>query len=146
MSEAGHEKSVTVAELCEKGSLTVRTVKLTPLHDMREIKGSYLGLPAKSYYDGTKRDDYLHITLTDEEDVPDGMNKLSVIYPNLMKLDYDNRRTSANAYTEPSDSPENKTPLELFREFYQKQNNSLPGKEQEGILRELIEKIWEEKQ
>ena len=40
-------------------------------------------------------DDYLHVVLTDEEDVPDALARLRTIYPNIMKLDYDNRRTRA---------------------------------------------------
>ena len=109
-SEAKHEKSVTVVELGEKAirpadlsaqlslyseaqpCVSLRTLPLTPLHDLREIRGTYMELTAKSFYEGTATDDYLHITLTDEEDIPDAMNKLRVIYPNLMKLDYDNTR------------------------------------------------------
>ena len=92
-SEAGHHKSVTVLELREKGNLKIRTVDLLPLHDMRELKGTYEELTNRKNYEGTAVDDYLHITLTDEEDILDAIGKLRVIYPNLMKLDYDNQRT-----------------------------------------------------
>ena len=33
------------------------------------------------------------MTLTDEEDILDGLQKLRVIYPNIMQLEYDNCRT-----------------------------------------------------
>ena len=141
-SEAHHEKSVTVVELREKGDVTVRTVPLLPLRDMREIKGTYEELTAKSYYEGTKTDDYLHITLTDEEDIAGAVDKLSVIYPNLMKLDYDNKRTRMQQCVGEAEQVEEKSPLELFSELYEKQNNQPMSAEQTKFMEGLIERVW----
>ena len=142
-SEAGHQKSVTVAELGEKGSLNVRTVPLVPLRDLREIRGTYDHLTLRSTYEGTPVNDYLHITLTDEEDIPDAMARLRVIYPNLMKLDYDNTRTQTSGIVGTAENAEKKSPLELFSELYEKQNNQSMSKEQTDYMRLLIEEIWE---
>ena len=144
-SEAGQQKSVTVAELKEKGTLEVTARPLTPLRDLREIRGSYLEVTAKRFYEGRNREDYLHITLTDEEDVPDGAAKLRVIYPNLMRLDYDNTRTRSRNLPEGAEEPETKSPLELFEEFYERQNNQPMTEEQIRFSRELMETIWEDK-
>ena len=148
-SEAGHEKSVTVVELGAKGEgeaycpLEIRTIVLKPLHDLREIRGTYLELTAREYYLGTAVDDYLHITLTDEEDVPDAIGKLRIIYPNLMKLDYDNARTrTANTITLAEDV-EHRSPLDLFGEFYELQNNQPMSSAQAELMEQLIESIWE---
>ena len=143
-SEAKHVKSVTVVTLAEKGNVDIRTVPLTPKHDMRELRGTYMELTAKANYEGTATDDYLHITLTDEEDIPDVIGKLRVIYPNLMKLDYDNRRTRSNAALNAAEDIESKTPLELFNAFYEMQNGSPLSEEQKRFSEELIETIWEE--
>ena len=144
-SEAGQQKSVTMAELKEKGTLEVTARPLTPLRDLREIRGSYLEVTAKSFYEGRNREDYLHITLTDEEDVPDGAAKLRVIYPNLMRLDYDNARTRSRNLPEGAEEPAAKPPLELFEEFYERQNNQPMTEEQIRFSRELMETIWEDK-
>ena len=144
-SEAGQQKSVTVAELKEKGTLEVTARPLTPLRDLREIRGSYLEVTAKSFYEGRNREDYLHITLTDEEDVPDGAAKLRVIYPNLMRLDYENARTRSRNLPEGAEEPAAKPPLELFEEFYERQNNQPMTEEQIRFSRELMETIWEDK-
>ena len=96
-SEAGQEKSITIVELKEKGTVELRTIPLKPLHDLRKIRGTYLEVTAKTFYENSDRTDYLMVTLTDEEDVPDGMAKLRTIYPNLMRLEYDNKRTRSNA-------------------------------------------------
>lgn len=142
-SEVKHQKSVTVVELREKGNVMIRTVELTPKHDMRELRGSYDELTNKKNYEGTAVDDYLHITLTDEEDVLDAVAKLRIIYPNLMKLDYDNRRTRENQQIGQVDDIESKTPLELFQEFYEQQNNQQMSEEQSAFSAKLIEQIWE---
>ena len=144
-SEVGQQKSVTMAELKEKGTLEVTARPLTPLRDLREIRGSYLEVTAKSFYEGRNREDYLHITLTDEEDVPDGAAKLLVIYPNLMRLDYDNARTRSRNLPEGAEEPAAKPPLELFEEFYERQNNQPMTEEQIRFSRELMETIWEDK-
>lgn len=142
-SEVKHQKSVTVVELREKGNVEIRTVELIPKHDMRELRGSYQELTNKKNYEGTALEDYLHITLTDEEDVLDGMALLRTIYPNLMKLDYDNRRTRENQQIGQVNDIENKSPLQLFQEFYEKQNNQQMSHEQSAFSADLIERIWE---
>lgn len=142
-SEVNHKKSVTVVELTEKGDMGIRTIPLIPKRDMREIKGSYSDISAREHYVDTNTDDYMHITLTDEEDIPDAIGKLRSIYPNIMKLDYDNKRTRMSTVIGGSDQVERKSPIELFEEFYEKQNNQLMSDEQRKFSLELIERIWE---
>ena len=143
-SEAGHQKSVTVVELEEKGKVTVRTVSLTPMRDLAELRGTYEELTFRGFYEGTSYPkDYVHITLTDEEDIPDAVSKLRIIYPNLMKLDYDNKRTRADVSLDGGGEVE-KSPLELLEEFYEKQNGQPMGKEQQAFAKALMERIWEE--
>jgi exonuclease SbcD len=143
-SEVKQEKSVTVIELREKGGVAVRTIRLIPKRDMREIKGAYMKVTARSFYSDTNTDDYMHITLTDEDDIPDAIRKLRSIYPNIMKLDYDNRRTRSNAEISGADGIERKSPIELFSEFYAKQNNQSMSEEQQTFISGLIEDIWED--
>ena len=142
-SEAKHQKSITVVELGKKGSFQLRTIPLTPLHDLREICGSYDEVTVKSFYENTAVEDYLHITLTDEEDVPEAMARLRVIYPNLMKLTYDNARTRSNAVIDGAVDVQKKSPLQLFGELYEQQNNQPMSEMQSDFMRELIESIWE---
>lgn len=137
-SEAGQEKSITVVELKEKGSVDLRTIPLKPLHDLRKIRGMYLEVTAKSFYENRDCEDYLQVTLTDEEDVPDGMAKLWTIYPNLMRLEYDNKRTRSNAEVRAAERVEEKSELELFQEFYELQNNQSMTEVQEQFVEELL--------
>lgn len=137
-SEAGQEKSITVVELKEKSSVDLRTIPLKPLHDLRKIRGTYLEVTAKSFYENRDCEDYLQVILTDEEDVPDGMAKLRTIYPNLMRLEYDNKRTRSNAEVRAAERVEEKSELELFQEFYELQNNQSMTEVQEQFVEELL--------
>ena len=143
-SEAGHPKSLTVAELGEGDSLTIRTLPLTPRRDMVELRGRYQELMRRDFYQNTTwREDYLHITLTDEEDVPGALTGLRTVYRNLMRLDYDNARTRARAeITAPG--PDTRSPLQLLEDFYRLQNNTPLSEEQRAYAQALIESVWEE--
>ena len=142
-SEETHHKSVTVVNLAKKGDLELQLRPLTPRHDLRSIRGTFEELTSKSFYEGTATDDYLHIILTDEEDVPEAIGKLRIIYPNLMKLSYDNTRTRTNQVIEGAEDVQRKSPLELFDELYELQNNQPMSEEQRSFTQELIESIWE---
>ena len=144
-SEARDQKSVTVVELMEKGRISVRTVPLIPRFDLVELRGTYDELTLRSYYEHTSwQEDYTHITLTDEEDIPDAIGKLRTVYHHLMKLDYDNTRTRSNTQILGDTEVETKTPYELFAEFYALQNNQSMSEDQSAYMKELIEKTWEE--
>ncbi len=142
-SEADQEKSVTVVELEEKGNVKTRLLLLRPLRDMRKIRGTYLELTARSFYQDMNCSDYIQVTLTDEDDVPDGLQKLRVIYPNIMQLLYDNKRTGTIQEIDAAQAVEEKTEIELFREFYELQNNQPMTKQQEDFAEQLIREIKE---
>lgn len=143
-SEARQHKSVTVVTLGEKGDVQVRTVALTPLRELREIRGSYNELTARSFYEHTTyRSDYLHLILTDEQDVFDAMSRLRTIYPYLMTLDYDNARTRAAGGMSVPAETERRTPPELFEALYQRQNHRPMSEVQRAYIAQLMEQIME---
>jgi exonuclease SbcD len=144
-SEAKDEKSVTVAELGPKGQLDVRTVPLIPLHDMVDIRGTYDEITLRSFYEGTSwQTDYVRITLTDEEEVPGVGDKLRAIYRNWMQIQYDNRRTRSDRNIDASEGGSARSPLQLFSDLYELQNNAPMTGEQIAFMTGLIETFWEE--
>ena len=144
-SEAGQQKSATVVELLEKGNLKIREIPLKPLRDMRKLKGTYMEITSLSGYQDTNTEDYVQITLTDEEDFVDCMQKLRTIYPNLMRLEYDNRRTRENQEIAGTETVKRKSELEYFEEFFELQNNQPMNEEQRKYSEDLIHKIQEVK-
>lgn len=146
-SEVGHKKSVTVVELAEKGSVVIRIVPLVPKRDMSELRGAYNELMLRENYEGKPfRNDYLRITLTDEEDIPNAVNNLRTVYPYIMRLDYDNRRTRTESHVDGAEQVERKRPLTLFEEFYESQNGQPMSEEQRSFAKQLMERIWEGKE
>ena len=142
-SEADHKKSVTIVELLEKGNVRVSTVPLIPRRDMRKLRGTYMDVTAKDHYTAENKMDYLQITLTDEEDVPGALQKLRTVYPNLMRLEYDNKRTRENREVQAVEAQEQKSELELFEEFYELLNNEPMKEEQTEFVEKLIQDLKE---
>lgn len=140
-SEAEQEKTVTMIELREKGQVEILRLPLIPLRDMRKLRGTYLELTARSNYEGTNTEDYIQITLTDEEDIPDGLQKLRVIYPNLMRLEYDNRRTRESREIIGVEAVEERSELDLFADFYELQNNQPMSETQRRFVEQLIREL-----
>lgn len=146
-SELNQEKSATIVTMKEKGRVTVEKRMLHPRRDLKQIKGTYEELTLKSFYENTSYpEDYLYITLTDEEDIPDAVSRLQVIYPYIMKLDYENTRTRRHQQIEADDKVETKSPLELFSEFYERQNNQPLSDIQKEFMTKLIENTMEEEE
>ena len=142
-SEAGHYKSVTLAELGEKGDLKLRTLPLIPKRDLRQLRGSFAQLTDPEQYRHGANGDYLHIVLTDEEDIPEAVGKLRLIYPNILKLSYDNTRTREDRTVGDAGDVKTRSPLELFGELYEIQNNQPMSDTQRSFALELIRSIWE---
>lgn len=144
-SEANQQKSATIVNIKTKGQIDIDTYPVKPLHDMRKIKGTYAELTSRQTYINTNTNDYILATLTDEEDIPDAVNRLRSIYPNIMQLNYDNTRTRTSRTIETIDTNTAKAPLELFNEFYKLQNNQPLNEIQSQIIQDLISAIWEGK-
>lgn len=143
-SECRHKKSVTMVDIREKNCVHIETVPLEPLRDLREIKGTYEELMSLESYAGTNTDDYLHVTLTDEEDVPNALEKMRSVYKNIMQFDYDNKRTRETMTVTAEEKTDEKSPLELLEQLYFTQNNSELSEVQRDYVTELIERIWGE--
>lgn len=144
-SEIDFDKSVTIVELEQKGKCEIRTAPLLPLHDMKQIRGTFDELVDKKFYDGQNRDDYYRVILTDENDVFEALSKLRVIYPNIMGLEYDNARTKAESEMLKDVSVDDLSPLDIFKAFYEKQNGRKLDQIPCEYITEKIEQIWEEK-
>lgn len=145
-SEARQHKSVTILELREKGDIQIRLLPLAPLHDMREIKGPIAQLIEAGVQNSEFAQDYIHATLTDEDEVYDAIGQLRAVYPNLMHLDFENSRTSAvPSKTAASGDVARKTPMELFAEFYVSVNNTELTDAQQKLLTSVFEQAGGER-
>ena len=141
-SEARHKKSATLVTIKEKGSIKIEKLPFSSLHDMRELKGTLEQLTKEEVLNAGDRQDYIHITLTDEEEIYDVLGKLREFYPNLMLLDFDNKRTRATGILQITEEVKKQQgTLELFREFFLKQTGSTMEEIQETIVRDMLEEV-----
>lgn len=145
LSEVDHHKSVTLVELGAKGELHLELIPLHPKHDLREIRGTFAQLTDMDYYKNTAAEDYLHIILTDEEDIPEAAGKLRAIYPNYLHISYDNTRTRTDQVVDCAENVRRKSKLELFDELYRLQNNQPMSDTQRAFLQELMDAMEEGK-
>lgn len=143
-SELHQKKSVMVAELREKGETEIRQIPLQPRREMIELRGTFEEILAEARQKGEPQTDYYHMILTDETDVVDALSRLREYYPNIMLLDYDNRRTRSQKEVEQLDRVEERTPGELFAALYEQQNGQEMDSDRKEYLDGLIREIWEE--
>ena len=141
LSEVNDVKSVTMVDMGRKGDVRISEIPLQPLRDMRELRGSYMEVSSLKNYKDANTDDYVYVFLTDEEEDPDAVMKLRNIYPGIMRLSYDNKRSRAESVIERAPGPDKKLPLELFGELYELQNGQPMSAAQEEYARRLMTKI-----
>lgn len=143
-SEVFDKKSVTIIEINAGQAPVVTEHALTPLHEWYALRGTYDELTARDYYDGKGyQDAYVSITLTDEDDIPDGMRKLRTIYHRLMELSYDNKRTRAGMTNIGKPMNVNElNPIELFGELFEKQNAQPLTDRQRQYVNSLIDQVF----
>lgn len=147
--EVNDTKSVTIIELGEKGKVELNTLPLTPLRELRKLRGTYEELMTRTTYaelpvdsDGRLKD-FFHITLTDEKDVPEAVAKLRSVYKNLLELTYDNRRTRNMKQVQDDEKIEEKSSLELVSDFYKLQNGGALEAEPQRFVQALLERLEE---
>lgn len=142
-SEANQTKSALLVTLEGKGTVYTEQRPLVPLRELTTLRGTYLELTDRQFYRNRSREDYLHITLTDEEDIPQALGRLRAVYPNLLSLEYDNRRTRSSQPISAGKASDQRSPLELLTDFYQIQNNQPITSEQQTYAAQWMERLWE---
>lgn len=118
LAEALNPKSLPLVCVDGKGSLNVELLPLKPRRDLRHIKGQLNQLLQPEMI--TDPDDYMYITLTDEDIITDAMGIVQQYYPNTVKIDYDNSHTKEIENFEVGESTAERPFKEIIADFYQK--------------------------
>lgn len=144
-SEGKQNKSITLAELKEKGKVTYDLLPLEAKRDLRTVRGTFEEVTSPEFTARRKGDDYYRVILTDENDVPNALSRLRRrFYENLMILEYDNARTSSDVRIEAEEGEEEKEPIEVLGDLYQMQNGREMSLLQKETAEKLIRRIWGE--
>ena len=132
-SEAKKDKSLTIADIKSKGDISIETLPLVPMRDMREVRGyisEIMEMPAS--------EDYMRATLLDEN-VENAADKLRTVFPNIMRVDFDNAYTR-EMITDFGTDFEGRSDIELFSDFFR----MMSEREMSEIELDIVRKAFEE--
>lgn len=141
-SEVKDEKSVTIVNVEEKGTISMNTIPIVPFRDMVCLEGEFREVMDASFYENVDTDAYIRMTLTDEMEVLDAFSRLRAVYPNLMRMDYKKRSRNLESGMGEMETAASLLPSELFERFYQEMNHQPMNEEQMEYMQEKIQKIW----
>lgn len=139
-SECTQEKSVVLIELGNVGIFRMERIPLKPLHRMRKIKGQLDDLISPALEEHLDREDYLQITLTNEEELIDPIGTLRSVYPNVMQLVFEKKEKEVSGEFTATQTVNRKSPGELFEDFY----SLIREKEMDEARKHVIEDIIKE--
>ena len=139
-SEVRHKKSMPIITIKDKGDIEVELVPLVPVRDMRVIKGKLESLLDKDVVSMGNTEDYISAIITDEDYIMDAIGKLRKAYKNILRLEYQNKRSSISAINKELNynDIEVLSEIDLFKEFYKKQNNVDMDDVRISIVEEII--------
>ena len=133
-------KTVTMVDLKKKGDVSCYEIPLSPLREVRLVKGEFNTLLEKGP-DAGSEDDYYYITLTDEDDViPNAAVQLRSRFGKVLEIDFDNARTRAGEEVSIGTvEAEEKTPMELLSDLYRLMRQHEMSEEAKAFAREVMQ-------
>lgn len=134
LSEVNNIKSLPLVTLQEKGKLEIELLPLKPMRDLRHLKGKREKLLAAENI--VDRDDFIYITLTDEDFMNDAMGIFQQYYPNTVKIDYENSHTKELQDLDLTEIAEERSLEEILGNFYEQVYGTKISEEEKGLLME----------
>ena len=139
LSEVDHRKSVTLIELGAPGELRIEELPLTPRRDFRVLEGRLAQLVTAGHLD-PRNDDYVHARLLDEGALLEPMARLRLAYPNATDFDQVERARPSSAPARGAARLQ-RTPAELFAEFFAEVTGEPLTVEQAGQLGTVLQRL-----
>lgn len=133
ISEAKQEKGVWIVETAP---FKAEWVPLSPVHDIHLLKGSFAELATKP--EEALREDFYDIELTDQERIPDVLNKLREYYPKIVSLHRTHQAKQVQLNLSKKRAQE--SPLDLLADFYsQTMGNNLTDRQKKWAEKALTQ-------
>ena len=143
-SEVNHKKGVTIVDINENKNIEINLKELTPLRDLRIIKGNLEELIEEGRNIEVGKEDYLQAILTDDGELINPMEKLRTVYPNTMLITRERKRKNNKDNTSAKGEYKSKSKLDLFKEFYNDLGEGEYTSEKESVLIQTIETVLKE--
>ena len=138
-SESRQKKSAVFFEIKEKGEIEIELIPLIPKRDLRVLKGPLNEILNPDHYKKGNQEDYVRVILTDERELYAPLDEIRKIYPNILRLEFDNTRTKNDTGMENLEEIEKKDAFTLFSEFFERQNERAMDEEQRKWVRAILE-------
>ncbi len=120
LSEANQEKGVWIVDT-EKSPVALTFKPITPIHDVKQVTGSFDELMASADDESIDHENYVGITLTDKQPIPNVMARLRDVFPRIVTLvRADGFEAQVRYQGESSQQIRQKSPMALLGDFYQK--------------------------
>lgn len=134
-SECNQTKSITVLDIVD-GEVKISTEPFKILRDLVKLSGKFVDMMDSATIQ-KYGEQYVHITLTDEEEIINVLSKMRAHYHRLCYLDFDNSRTK---HFEVGKADVEQSPFEIISNFYAQRR----GQEMTDVQKEFIEKLLED--
>lgn len=141
-SEVKGNKYVNIVTLGAKDEVSVERRTLTPLHEMRIIKGNLQDLLFEGQsVSGAEKVDYIQAVLTDEVELLDPIGTLRGVYPNVMQIVLEKNVKDTAQEWDGYVGTAGKTTEELFVDFYELLRGEKPDETRLEIIRQVAEEL-----
>lgn len=119
LSEANQKKGVWIVDT-DQTPVKLTFKPITPIHDVRQVTDSFDNLMASAEDDTVDHEDYVGITLTDRQPIPNVMARLREVFPRIVTLGRaDGFEAQVRYQGESSKQIRQKSPMTLLGDFYE---------------------------
>ena len=133
-SELNQKKQMVILNVQDK-KVDLEFIDFKFVNELKEFVGSFEKLSQQEPTDA-----YVRLVVQDDY-ILDIKHKLESVFKNIMEIEFDNETTRENNSLTYSEDMENLSPFELFKDFYQQQNNKTMTDEQLKIVQEVFEEM-----
>ena len=133
-------KQVPIVTVDGEGQVTIELEKLVPLRDLIHIRGTFTEI-VKEENQIEHTEDFVYVTLTDEDIVPDAMRIMRQYYPNTIKLDYDNSHTRELSHVDVVQATQSRSYEELIGDFYKQMYGAQISEEEMDMMKDVAKEV-----
>ncbi len=134
LSEVNDRKSMVLVTIKEKGAVETELLPIPPLRDLRHLRGTMEQLLRKENIQDP--DDFIYVTLTDENLIEDAIGIFREYYPNIVKIDYDNSHTHDSEASVEELFDERISFEDLIAGFYRQMYGTEISEEERSVLKD----------
>ena len=142
-SEERHQKGILQVDLAADGSVEVTQLPLTPLRDMRTIRGNLTDLLQEDVVQSANSQDFIRAILTDYGELLEPMARLREKYPNALTLEREHQLLAEAMQQYKRIDLQNQTPGQLFADFYSQVTGGTMTDAEIAVLEETVQTVQE---